>query len=283
MAISISPATSWIAGLSVSAAALCFGYFYFAKPNKAEEDAYKEQKTKYEAVISQKPQAEARVKDVSEKIVAELAKWRDIVNTKTPPEAQAAGGFNLAENPWQLVIDARSYRNRIQDQINSQIKIGGVDVLVGPTVPAFSQDPTSIIDANFNYPGLKYPVLVMNLGQVTVRGTYEQIATNFNAWNNMPRYLAVCDGLQITGTSPNLTGVYSVYLVGYIRGEKVGAPVPDGGSPAAGASAPAGGGFGGPGGPAGGGGGAPLGPAMSGATSVGGPAGGKPMGRSAGG
>ena len=44
-----------------------------------------------------------------------------------------------------------------------------------------------------------------------------QIMANVRAYKSMPRYLAVADGLAISGTSPNLTGTYNLSIVGFIR------------------------------------------------------------------
>lgn len=248
--MAISPLTCWIAALSVGGAALSYGYFYNYAPMKAEEAAWIKNKEELESVISKKGQADNRVQKVAEQIVVRLGEWRDIVAVQTPGEGAANGGIDLSVNPWQLVINARSYRNRIQAQMNEQVKVGGVDVINGPVVPAFSQSATNIVESNFNYPAKPYPMLMLNLGQVSVRGTFEQISANFNAWNKIKRYLAVCDGLQFSGTSPNLSATYNVYLLGYIRGDKIGATVPEGGAPAGG-GAPAAGGFRPPTGPIG--------------------------------
>jgi hypothetical protein len=114
---------------------------------------------------------------------------------------------------------------------------------------------TQVVETYFNYPAIRFPVAVFDLGQVTVQGTYGQITENVRSWSDMPRYLAVASDLQITGTSPRLTGTYNVTVVAYIRGDKISAPVPE----VAGAVVI--GGQGGGGGVApGGGGGAPAGP-----------------------
>jgi hypothetical protein len=69
----------------------------------------------------------------------------------------------------------------------------------------------------YNYPAVAYPVVVKDLGVITVQGTIEQINENVRGWRRMPHYLAVADGLRITGTAPTLTGTYSLSIVGYIR------------------------------------------------------------------
>jgi hypothetical protein len=106
----------------------------------------------------------------------------------------------------------------------------------------------------YNYPPFAFPVVILDLGQVTVRGTYDQIKANYKAYSKMSRYLAIADGLQLEGTGATLTGTYNLSVVGFIRGKKIAPPIGD----AAGA-APAAGGipglppgvtpFGGPGGP----------------------------------
>jgi hypothetical protein len=43
----------------------------------------------------------------------------------------------------------------------------------------------------------------------------------------MPNYLAVADGLQLSGTTPTMTGTYNLTLVAYIRGTEVAPTVPE--------------------------------------------------------
>lgn len=117
----------------------------------------------------------------------------------------------------------------------------------------------------FNYPAMGHPVAVFNLGTITVRGTFSQISDNIRSWTNMPNYLAVADGLQITGTSPVMTGTYNLTVVAFVRGKKIAPAVPEGSGGGAGGTSQAGGGG------AGAGGGGRGGPAGSG--SIGAPVG----------
>ena len=181
------------------------------------------------------------------------AVWGGIVATRTLPAMLAGGGINLNQNAWQLVIDARKYRNNAQRAVNNQLKRGGVTVVSGPAVPFPDETAPTILANYFNYPAVPFPVVIFDLGTVTVRGNYTQIANHVRSWSTMPHYLAVTDGLQIIGTSPQLTATYNLSVVGYIEVNALYPPVPEGGGAAT--NAPGGGGRG-PGSP----GGAPLPP-----------------------
>lgn len=252
----------WI-GLSISLAALSYGYFQHWSPNMAEKKSFDEQKEKLEAIVSLRGRAQTRVNDVSKEVIAASDQWSDIVLQKTPQQGLRNGGIDLSVNPWQLVVDAPKFRDSIQAAVNRQVRTGGIKVITAPTIRPFSQDATSILAADFNYPALSYPIMFFDLGTITVRGTMQQIMANFESWANMPNYMAVSHGLRFNGTSPVLTGTYQVSMVAYIRSDKVGAAVPEGPAPSGGGSGGGGmgGGLGAPGGPGGGppgpGGGAP--------------------------
>lgn len=104
----------------------------------------------------------------------------------------------------------------MQKMLNQQVKAGGIRVISGPTIPPPPGDPTQILLSYFNYPGLP-PVVIFDLGTVTVQGTYQQITDNIEAWSNMPHFLAVADGLKLQGTSPILTATYQVSIVGFLQ------------------------------------------------------------------
>jgi hypothetical protein len=120
--------------------------------------------------------------------------------------------------------------------LNAQLKKGGVKVISGPEIPFPDESSTTLLASYFNFPPSKYPVVIWELGTVTVQGSYKQITANMRAWANFKGYLAVADGLALTGTSPNLTGTYNLVVVGFLRGNKFFGDVNDGGG-AAGAAA----------------------------------------------
>jgi len=253
----LSPWTLIIIGAAVAVIALSYGLFQHWMPNMTEAGYWQQNAEALQAEADKMGQAQKR-KELAQKLVdEEAAKWQLIVEQKTPPQSVAAGGIDLAVNRWQLTVDAQKFRNNIQRAINRQIKLGGVLVVSGPEVPRPGDSAGSIVADYFNYPAIAFPVCIFDLGTVTVQGTSEQIYRNMEAWSDMPEYLAVADGLRLSGTAPVLTGTYALTVVAYIRGSEISAPVPEEGSAPGGAP---------PGGGGGGGGGAlPPGPSKSGA------------------
>ncbi len=156
--------------------------------------------------------------------------WQSWVVRKTPPDRRDLGAINLGVNRYQLVHDLLAVRNKIQLAVNKQVKIGGVKVINGPTIPAFSDDPSSVIEADLGYQTYGYPVKIYDFGRVTVQGTAAQIRANVESWSNMPNFLAVADGLSISGTAPILTGTYNVSMIMYIRYSNLFPTVPSGGT-----------------------------------------------------
>ena len=216
-------------GFAIAVVALSYGYFHHMQPNLAQaavEQTYGEQ---LQQQASRLPAAKQRVA-LAQKMVEDVAaQWRAIVATKTPPATLREGGIDLAVNPYQMVMDARVYRNNLQRAVNKQLKRGGVLVLNGPQIPFPPDDPNTVLSGFFNYPALQYPVVVFDLGAITVQGTYNQIVQNMIAWRDMPNYLAVASGLTLNGTSPILTGTYTVSMVGFLRGKTL-YPTPPPGS-----------------------------------------------------
>jgi hypothetical protein len=241
------PRTIWLIFLSLSAIILSLGVFKYWLPNQ-EEAGYHitqanklyEEGNKLKQAVKKKNLAVAAVKKAE-------ADWLPIVATHTPSQNTADRGININVNQYQLLLDTKRFRNSIQTALNNQLKVGGVKV-VGPRVPGVTDDdePNSVLASYYNYPSVPFPVVIHDLGQVTVTGTYEQIMKNVRAWDNFPHYLAVAHGLTLQGTAPTLTGTYNLSIVGYIRYDGVYGPVP--GTNSGGAANGAGGGPGGPGG-----------------------------------
>jgi len=241
----LSPLTIFLIFLSVGLAALSYGFFQMWMPNKEESGMYQTYVDQLQTEADKMPQAKKRVKEAKEMVDAEAAKWQKVVAVHTPPATLAQGGIDIGVQGWQLVVDARKYRNSIQTALNAQLRQGGVKVISGPEIPTPDESATSIVRNYFNFPFLKFPAVIFDLGAVTVQGTYEQICANVRSWSRMPNYLAVADGLRIDGTSPILTGTYNLTMVGYIRGSQVFPPVPElagGNSAGGGGAAPGGGG-----------------------------------------
>jgi hypothetical protein len=259
-------------GIMIFVIASAWGYFLYYMPNMKEVTMLNDNKTLQDAEAAKMPQAKKRVETAKKMVDAKANEWMKIASTRTPPVGVEHGGIDLSVDPWHLSVDTPKFRNNIQRAVNEQVKKGGVKVLNAPLVQII--DPNlpvnQILSTFYNYPALKFPVLIFDFGTITVQGNYKQILDNVRAYKNMPHYLAVTDGLRIDGTSPNLTGTYNLTVVGYIRTKKNGiAPaVPEGAGGAAAGGMGAFGGMGGPpagmgrgmGGPAGGGLGGPGGP-----------------------
>lgn len=273
------PRTIWLIAISFSVVVLSYALFFEWMPKSKEAELREENAKQLREQAAKHPQAKRKIEKANAQIRAVEAKWNAILAEKTPEADVSRGGINLNVNAFQLMIDTKRFRNNVQRAVNKQLLAGGVKV-IGPYIPGIgdNDDPNSILASYYNYPAIAFPVVIYDLGQVTVQGTYDQILTHVRAWSKMPRYLAVADGLRLSGTAPILTGTYNLTLVGFIRDSGIYPPVPFG----AGAAAPAGGGaaaFGGPGGAAVGG---PRGP---GAAAFGGPGGpgGAPFGPGGGG
>jgi len=232
-------------GIMVFIATTSWGFFYSYMPNMKEVGMLKESKTANDAEAAKKPQAEKRYKKAVQMIDEKAKAWKQIVETRTPPMDLRKGGIDLSVNAWQLAVDTPKYRDSVQKAVNVQLKKGGVKVISSPLVQVLDANlPVNQILATFyNYPALKFPVVIFDFGTITVQGTYKQILDNVRAYKSMPNYLAVTDGLRLDGTSPELTGTYNLTVVGFIRTKSIAPSVPEGAaaSGAGGAGAPGGG------------------------------------------
>lgn len=266
------PRTIWLIFLSLSAIILALGVFKFWMPNQEEAtfnvthaNSLFAEGDKLKVAVKKRNVAIAAIKQAE-------TDWLPIVAAHTPSQSTENRGINLNVNQYKLLLDTKRFRNSIQIAVNNQLKYGGVKVN-GPLVPGVTDadEPNSVLASYYNFPAVPFPVVIHDLGQVTVTGTYEQIMKNVRAWDRFPNYLAVAHGLQLQGTAPNLTGTYDLTIVGYIKYDGTYGPVPGSntaGPTGAGGGGPAGAG-GGPQGPTAagvnaGGGGAPRGPVAAG-------------------
>ncbi len=262
----LSFSTIIIMAVSVAVGILAFAIFHQWLPTRQAVENYNVYRQSLETEANKERQATQRVEKAKEEVAKKTRVWNSYVATRTPETAVERGGINLNVNPYQLTVDTQKFKNSIQRAVNAQVKKGGVKVDVAPEVrgPADTDQAQLLLADYYNYPGIKFPVVMFDFGTVTVRGTYAQIMANVRAYKTMPRYLAVTDGLQISGTSPNLVGTYNLSIVGFIRGKEIFPTV----AAAAGATTASGGqpGFGGSGSP-----GAPPGgaPGMMGRGAVG--------------
>ena len=222
----ISPWVVLVASIMLSTVVLSYSYFHFYDYHMKEAAMLDEQTELLKAEADKMPRAKKRVEDAQAEVAKKAAEWQAIVAVKTPPQGLPNGGIDLSVNPYQLTVDSRKFRDHIQRAVNAQVRRGGVKVVNGPRVPDPSDDPAQVLSSFYNYPAVPYPVVIFELGQVEVTGTYAQITQNVRSWASMPNYLAVASGLAIDGTGNTLHGTYNVALVGYIRGDKMSAFLP---------------------------------------------------------
>jgi len=233
-------------GIMVFIATTSWGFFYSYMPNMKEVGMMKESKQANDEEAAKMPQAKKRYEKAISMIDEKAKAWKAIVETRTPPMDLRKGGIDLSVNPWQLAVDTPKYRDSVQRAVNAQLKKGGVKVISSPLVQTLDANlpVNQILASFFNYPALKFPVVIFDFGTITVQGTYKQILDNVRAYKSMPNYLAVTDGLRLDGTSPLLTGTYNLTVVGFIRTKSIAPAVPEGAAAATGAA----GGMGAPGG-----------------------------------
>ena len=228
----LSPWAWLVMGAAISLIVLSYAYFHVYRYNMEEAGYLEQHAVKLQTEADKQKRAEQRLAEAQADVAAKDKEWQNVVAVKTPPASVAAGGVNVAVNPYQLTVDSRKFRDSIQRDVNFQVKRGGVNVISGPEVSYPSEDPSAIMAGYYNYPAVSYPVCVFELGQVEVEGTYGQISQNIRSWSSMPNYMAVASGLAITGTAPKLRATYNVVLVAYIRGDKIPPALP-GGAPGA--------------------------------------------------
>jgi hypothetical protein len=237
----LSPLTIIIIGFSIFIATLGYGFVQHYMPNTQEAKFYQDWAEQLEAEGAKLPAAEKRKKKAEEMVTTKSLEWKAVIEAKTPNPDVNNRGVGLNVDAWQLTVDTKKFRDNIQRAVNAQLVKGGVKVVgAGPQIPMPSDSASDILASFYNYPAIAFPVVIMDLGQVTVEGTEARIMENVRSWKNMPHYLAVADGLSIAGTSPNLRGTYNVTLVAYIRGKEIYPTVPDGAAPAPSNPAPGG-------------------------------------------
>lgn len=211
-------------GFSIGAIALMYTFFFVYSPNMQEAEFQNTYADQLEAEAAKMRQSEQRRANAIERVVQIARDWQAVVEQRTPPPNVEDGGINLAVNPWQLTVDSRRFWQNMQRDVNRQMRRGGITVINGPTLPAPPESADTILQSYYNYPSVEFPVVIFNLGQVTVKGSYEQITDHVRAWSDFPNYLAVTDGLSISGTGRTLTATYSLSIVAYIRASAITPP-----------------------------------------------------------
>jgi hypothetical protein len=242
----ISPWTIIVVGLSISLIMISYALFQFFLPNSNQAALFRTWGQELKAEADKLPRAKKRVDNAIEQVKEAEAKWDVVVRTKTPPSSVESGGINLAVDRYTLTVHSLRFRDSVQSAINRQMRSGGVTVISGAAVPPPTDDPATILSSYYLYPdSTAMPVAVFDLGQVTVRGTWDQIRANIENWSNMPNYLAVADNVTIVESADRqLTATYDLTVVAFVRGKEISPAIPG-----AGAVAAAPGGFGAPGAP----------------------------------
>ena len=213
-----------IMAISIAVGVLAFGFFHQYQPTMTAKEYYVTYKSQLETEAAKARAASQRVDRAKAAVQAKDAAWQRYVATRTPEPGVERGGVSLAVNPYQLTVDTLKFRDSIQRAVNNQVKRGGVKVVQAPFVRSLATTDESgaeVLADFYNYPGIKFPVVLFDFGTVTVSGTYAQIMANVRSYKSMPRYLAVADGLSLSGTSPNLVGTYNLSIAGFIRGKQI--------------------------------------------------------------
>jgi hypothetical protein len=211
----ISPFTILVACIAISMIVLTYG-FSKRQPTMVTVENYNKYRDAMRTEQAKWPQAVAKVQAATKQGQQVVNDWNAIAATHTMPASPDPLGIDLTIDGYRLATLMPQYRNKIQALVNNQVKIGGVTVVQGPVVPLPPASGDQVVSGYFHFPQIDSPVLVFDLGTITVTGTYQQIADNVKAWKNMPHFLAVADGLRLQGTSPKLTGTYAVSIVGFV-------------------------------------------------------------------
>jgi hypothetical protein len=212
----ISPITVLVWCIAIAMIAITYGLSK-RQPTMETVEKYKVYRDGMRAEQLKWRQAVDKVKATTALGRQAVAQWNQIAAAHTMPAVPDPLAIDLSIDGGRLAMQMPAYRNKIQAMINTQVKAGGVTVIQGPVLPPAPTQPDTIVASYFHFPlPSTTPVLVFDLGNITVTGTYQQIADNVRAWKNMPHFLAVADGLRLNGTSPKLTGTYTVSIVGFV-------------------------------------------------------------------
>jgi hypothetical protein len=199
--------------------AIIFAGFWFLKINPEREEIhyYAAKSLELDAIISQdsRNRAVERVRNALQQVRdAEIA-WKQVTSWRTP----AAGTFNMTPNRWQLVVNARRWHGKVENDLNRWVRRNGVTLVNPPRllVPYPTDQPNELVQYYFNYPALPFPVTIWDIGTVTVQGTWDQIMQNVRSWSTIPGYIASVRGLSLTGTGSRLQGTYGLTVVAYVN------------------------------------------------------------------
>lgn len=204
-----------VVGIFLGLTVISYGLFQHYLPDKEEAELLNTYESQLQTEANKLAATQRRIDNSVARVEETAKQLNEVIDAKIVDENVF---IDLTVEPHQLVVNAPSYRDKVQRAVNTQVRRGGVTVVQGPLVPFPAGEP-NVQQSFFNYSRLPFPVVVFELGTVTVRGSFDQISANVKAWADMPNYFAVASGLAITGTSPALTGTYNVVIVGFIPGQ----------------------------------------------------------------
>lgn len=229
----------FVVGIAISLSILSIAFFQYWSPNQRDASMYRKYGDELQTEADKLPKAKKRLQEAHDLVQKSMDDWQKVVDARSPATSVKQGGIDLAVDSYKLVDDARTYRDNLQLAVNHQLKIGGVKLPQGgPYIPDTGPDQTQILANFFNYPAVAFPVVILDLGQINVEGTYDQIIANYRGWSHMPHYMTLVDNLQFRGTSPHMFATYNVQILGYIHAKDIFPPAPDSGAAAAATGVP---------------------------------------------
>jgi len=225
--MNVSATSIRVAYISFSFTLMSFVYFMHYAPSTETLSQYENYINQLELQRMRLPAAKKRIKKTLDEIKTTSDKWESIIKLKTPPLSLIDGGIDLSVNRWQLTVNARKFRDNAQELINNHMKSRNIKVISGPLIPTPTSEASKIVEDYFNYPAIPFPVVIFDLGEISVQGNTEQIESHIKSWNNLPRFMALTHNLKLSGTSPKILATYDLSIIGYIRGNEISSYVPE--------------------------------------------------------
>lgn len=171
--------------------------------------------------------AKKRDVEVRKKINQLENQWEGIVTLYTPSKDPHKGGIDLSNNRWQITADVQNYAHYLQRTLNSFMIQGGVSLVKAPLVPQPPVSAIDVVEQYFNYPSISFPVAVLEMGEVCIKGTYVQIMEHLKGWKKFKEAIPIIHQIKIAGTTPDLYAFYQLALVIYVKADKISPKVPE--------------------------------------------------------
>jgi hypothetical protein len=193
-------------------------YFLSIQPNSQALAIQQKHNADLQGVVAKMPMAEKRVQDAKDEQALVTRGWADYIIRKSPPTST----INLAQNRWKISTQYQTFITKLTLDVTNHIRKTGVTIQKGPGVPPTTDNPNILISDVFHFgKGLSYPCAVYPFKGIEVRGTFDKILKHFESWNKFPNYIALADGLKLSGTSPNLVGTYDLTVLVFPRGDSI--------------------------------------------------------------